>query len=417
MAPIIRHIVEQHAEEAAFLWLLRDRAVDAPHYALRHLARLDERIEAHIDGLRVAGEAGWEIAAEALAGYGEAGEAFAAGVLALESRDAARIDRVIAVTEAAPESTRGLVSAIGWVQAERLRGTVHGLLRDPSPHCRMLGVAACSVHRANPGPYLLSALDDVPPVRSRALRLAGELGRVDVLPRLLDALNDPDEACRFWAAWAAGLLGERMAAIPALCAFVEAGGAFKERALQLVLRIMLRDHAMRWLKRLNGDPRHARTVTQGAGILGDPVFVPWLIGRMADPGLARLAGESLAMITGVDLAYDDLDTNAPEGFQAGPTDEPSYAEVEFDPDEDLPWPDPVLVQAWWEANATRFPSGARHLLGRFLSPEACEHALAAGFQRQRRAGAHELALAHPEAMFLNWQANAGTEGAILGPRT
>jgi hypothetical protein len=61
---IIKHIVEQHAEEAAFLWLLRDAAVGAPHYDLKDLARLDERVEAHLDGLRIAGVEGWEICRE-----------------------------------------------------------------------------------------------------------------------------------------------------------------------------------------------------------------------------------------------------------------------------------------------------------------------------------------------------------------
>jgi hypothetical protein len=48
---VIESIVEQHAEEAAFLWLLRDAAVRAPHYSLKDLADIDERVEAHIDGL------------------------------------------------------------------------------------------------------------------------------------------------------------------------------------------------------------------------------------------------------------------------------------------------------------------------------------------------------------------------------
>ncbi len=86
MPRILTHIVEQHAEEAAFLWLLRDKAVDAPHYARRHLARLDERVEAHVDGLRVAGEAGREIAWKQLEQFGETGEMFAAAITLYRKR-------------------------------------------------------------------------------------------------------------------------------------------------------------------------------------------------------------------------------------------------------------------------------------------------------------------------------------------
>jgi hypothetical protein len=37
---VIPHIIRQHAEESAFLWILRDAAVDAPHYVLEDLSRL-----------------------------------------------------------------------------------------------------------------------------------------------------------------------------------------------------------------------------------------------------------------------------------------------------------------------------------------------------------------------------------------
>ena len=60
---------------------------------------------------------------------------------------------------------------------------------------------------------------------------------------------------------------------------------------------------------------------------------------MADPALARVAGEALAMITGLDLAYLDLDGEPPAGFEAGPTDDPADPSVAMDEDEHLPWPD------------------------------------------------------------------------------
>ena len=83
---VIPIIIEQHAEDAAFNWLLRDAAVSEPHYSLDDLAKLDNRVEAHIDGLRIAGDEGWEICKEALS-WEEAGEVFVAAVLAFESCD------------------------------------------------------------------------------------------------------------------------------------------------------------------------------------------------------------------------------------------------------------------------------------------------------------------------------------------
>ena len=44
-------VLSQHAENASFLWELRNRAVAAPHYSLADLAKLDLRVEANLDGL------------------------------------------------------------------------------------------------------------------------------------------------------------------------------------------------------------------------------------------------------------------------------------------------------------------------------------------------------------------------------
>jgi len=78
---IIEEVVTQHAEETAFLWLLRDGAIYAPHYSLVDLAQLDARVDAHLDGLRIAGDVGWELCKEAMS-QEEAGEIFAAAILA-----------------------------------------------------------------------------------------------------------------------------------------------------------------------------------------------------------------------------------------------------------------------------------------------------------------------------------------------
>lgn len=395
---MIPEIVTQHAEEAAFLWLLRAAAVRAPHYNLADVADLDERVEAHLDGLRVAGEAGWELCVEQLA-HEEAGEVFAAAVLALESKNIKRLERVLAVAEAVPETVRGFISALGWVTPQTLRGTGKMFLNGGTPFVRRLGIAACALHGADPGEMLATALDDDDAaLRARALRAAGELGRVDLLPALrkrLDAAGEEDPACRYWAAWSAVLLGERGPALEHLRVEIISGSPFAGRALQLVPRVLDRATARAWLKGLVVDPDWLRPVIQAIGAHGDSFYVPWLIKQMANPKVARVAGEAFAMICGVDIAYQDLDGDEPAGFEAGPTENPEDEDVAMDADEDLPWPDPAKLEPWWEENKGRLAAGTRYLVGAPVSPERCREVLATGFQRQRNGAALELALSAP----------------------
>lgn len=78
--PILENIVRQHAEQAAFLWTVYDLALLEPNeneeMDEERIARVVERLEAHLDGLRVAGEEGLKIAEERYAEYPEAGELF-----------------------------------------------------------------------------------------------------------------------------------------------------------------------------------------------------------------------------------------------------------------------------------------------------------------------------------------------------
>src|SRR5689334_17048289 len=115
-------VLEQHAEEADFLWVLRDAAVHAPHYSVEDLSRLDLRLEAHLDGLRIAGPSGWQVVRDILK-LESPGEIFAAAVIAFESGDPKRTDLVLDAGTATPDLERGLVSAIGWLppkKADRL---------------------------------------------------------------------------------------------------------------------------------------------------------------------------------------------------------------------------------------------------------------------------------------------------------
>ena len=413
MSTIIESIVTQHAEEAAFLWLLREGAASEPHYNLKDLAEHDERVEAHVDGLRVAGEPGWEICKEAL-GQEEAGEVFAASVLAFESGEASRIQAVLEVGAKSYELSCGLVSALGWISYEDISETLERFLKDDSSFLQRIGLAGSAIHRQDPGAVLADCLnsDDVL-LWARALKAAGELRRQDLLGQVKASFTSEDLACRYWAAWAGALLGER-AALPMLQQIALKSSLFQEQACALALRGLGAKSALEWHRDLVAIPNLNRLAVQGVGVIGDPVLLPWLFEQMAIPEVARVAGESFSMITGVDLAYDDLDGEWPEGFEAGPTEDPEDENVEMDADEDLPWPNVELIQHWWHQHKTEFQNGTRCLCGPPMSIGSLNHVLRTGFQRQRIAAALELAIHQPGTPLFETRAPGFVQQRLLG---
>lgn len=84
-APVVEEILRQHAEQAAFLWTVYDYNLlhpeDNPEMDEERMSRLTERLDAHIDGLRVAGEDGLRVAEERYAEYPEVGELFVVRML------------------------------------------------------------------------------------------------------------------------------------------------------------------------------------------------------------------------------------------------------------------------------------------------------------------------------------------------
>lgn len=410
---VLSHVVAEHADEAAFLWLQRASAVRAPNYGPTQFADLDERLAAHIDGLRVAGDEGWALAEAALDNEGPE-DFFPAAVLAAEAPDA-RFDALVERAAEAMEAVPGLVSALGWVSPEYLGGRVKAMLDDTLPLKQKLGIAACALHRKNPGAALDRLLEGaVDSVRIRALRAAGELGRTDLAASVQAAVVEPKPALRFWAAWSAVLLGDRFQAVETLAAAALKPGPHQLRALQLALQAMepAAGHAL--LTELSSVPDAQRLRIIGAGFVGDARYVPWLIEQMAQPALARIAAEAFVSITGADFNREQMEVPPPGGFEDGPTDDPDDENVEPPEDIALPWPDAGKVQRWWAAHGAQFGGGTRFFLGQAVTPEHCVKVLREGFQRQRVAAALHLALLRPGSVLFATSAPAWRQRRWLG---
>ncbi|MEP7123519.1 MAG: TIGR02270 family protein [Byssovorax sp.] len=391
---VLTDIVGSHAQNAAFLWHLRDVAVRSPADNVETLYQLDDRLDAHLDGLRIAGDVGWEICAAELADPG-AGEAFTATVIAVDRGDVRAFARVLAHAARSPLLARGIVSALGWTPFFHVKQFLDELLADDAPpELNYLGIAGFAVHRHDPGAALARAVHAADPrLQARALRASGELGRADLLPELRIAIDSDHEVCRFWAAWSAALLGDP-AASEALWKFMVEGGAFAMRACGLALSRLDPAIARARVRELAKTGGMLRIALEGSATLGDPALIPWVIDCMAIPEHARFAGWTFTMITGCDLAEQTLDGPPLEGFQAGPSEDPGDPNVALDPDERLPWPDRAAVQAWWATRDASHLPGKRLLLGRPIEPAWLWQVLRGGSQPARTAAAIEVSLLH-----------------------
>jgi uncharacterized protein (TIGR02270 family) len=398
--PIIEEIVDQHFDEASFLWQQRDVAVTSSNYSLPDLAFLDERVEAHIDGLRIAADHGWALCEDCLDAE-DPGTVFAAAVLAFESNDKERMDLVVGAASESFAAFRAAVSALGWMKKPQFNAIAQALVSTKSRRYRRLGIAACGIRRVNPRGYLDQAINSSHiPLKARALKAAGELKRVDLLPQLQKHFQHEDDTCRFEAARSALLMGDRSAIEP-ISTFIISNSVHTLSAMQIALRLVDTQTARNWLKAQSRNPEQSRTMIIGTGITGEPAYIPMLIKQMQKPKLARIAGGAFSMITGVNLENEKLDSEWPEGFVAGPTDEIENENVEMDADEDLPWPDAALIQQWWEQNTSAMPAGPRYVSGTPVSQECCTQVLKIGNQYLRQAAALELALSAPEAVYFN----------------
>jgi uncharacterized protein (TIGR02270 family) len=339
---------------------------------------------------------------------------FAAAFLAFESGETERIQTVIDAYLALPETSHGLVSALGWLPYQQAEPHIAKLLAASSADLRRVSIAACAIHRRDLGQPLLAALSyPDPQLKARALRAVGQLGCTDLLPLLQKNFSAEDNKCRFAAAWSATLFGDDNG-LAQLQKIALLDVPYQEEAAQLALRRLNPSAAHGWQKELSQSQAFQRLAVIGVGAMGDPALIPWLIEQMTIPPLARVAGEAFTVITGVDIAYEGLEGEWPEGFEAGPTEDPEDENVEMDADENLPWPNPEQIQKWWNARKGEFQNGTRYLCGKPINTESLQDVLHDGRQRQRAAAALELAILQPGQPLFEVRAPGFRQQQLLG---
>jgi len=404
---LYRDVYEQYAIDAAFLWLLRNIAIEQPHYKVQDVCELEQRIDAQLDGLMTSIDLGWSVCQEGL-DLQQSGEVFTAMVVAMRSHDIHKIQQAVEVGLNSKNCFSGLVSAMGWLPPDIADRWTERFLKGKDMDHKYLGLAICSVRRRDPGDVLTQLFEREECLQheklySRALRLVGELRRQDCMPAINIAMRSEQTTIHFWACWSAILLGHHNG-VQQLKRYVFSDGPYQSKAIQQAFRILPIVQARQWISELSQDEDQIRAVIKASGVLGDPHAINWLIEKMREPSLAKLAGESFEYITGIDFSQHQWSIQEKDGYQHYLDDETDDKPVELDEDENLIYPNAEKVAAIWREHGQKFIAGRRYFLGQPITLALLKKTLVDGNQRQRHAAAMELALNENDIQLPNTRA-------------
>nr|WP_225936916.1 TIGR02270 family protein [Myxococcus sp. RHSTA-1-4] len=366
---ILWDVVEEHFQEADFLWTQRERSLRAPDQSLADVAEGDEyRLVAHLEGLLHAGPRAAERLLLPALREGLPGEVAVAALCLLASEDR---DWSGAVLSTLPETEQPAALLAGLALCP---GAVEPALRECFPaletpfQAQVLDVLA--FRRADPGALLESTRTrDEPAVVAAALRAARFTHPDTTLALVGRGLAHGHPLVRDAALVTGCIFGHREAWLRCR-RIVEQTEPFPRQALMaLAMGGEARDLSMLQELLSRSDLRDEALWALGfAGRLAAiESLLTWL--RAGEPAAAA----PLALVSG--LSVEKL--MVPSGQQED-------APAEDEPESGAALPGPVMmkgtvllqaIETWWKVAGARLPTGGRYLCGRPWSLESLLTAL------------------------------------------
>lgn len=154
---LLLDILEEHVDEMSFLFSQRLHALEALTLDFTFLTGLDERLEAHLDGLLVGTDSSWELCRPLLGGE-HPEEAFVAWSVALRSPLPWNWTEELPADLPAGPALEGVRWALRLSTSERTAAVLARLLGSENAATRAIALDAMTFRRGDPGPALRAAL-------------------------------------------------------------------------------------------------------------------------------------------------------------------------------------------------------------------------------------------------------------------
>ena len=407
-------IIEEHLAEAAFLYGQWEKALVDPEYVLAEVAEgPEERMLAHLDGLVVAGRrAAEKLLLPALAGD-DPEVVFAAAWALLMSDDGDFSGQVLAaLAEAQPVNAAAIGRALQISPRAGPLETLPSLVSGGSPAAQAAVTGVLAHRRIDPGmslePLLIS---EDPGVRKAALRLARHFpsrAYPESLERALQAA-DPEERD---LAMVAGLIAGLQPAWTA-CRQVNGGGG-PAWDVPAILYALSGEPDLEPLVAGLQDNARRRSALFALGFTGRVEAAEAVLPYLADPKEGKVAGEAFSAVTGLVISGkmatppERWDPDAPEEEEEG-----AGEDLEEDPADALPAPNPAAVEAWWAEGKKALAAGGRLLAGKPWSQAGLLEALEHAPMRRREALALDLAIRTRGQVQLAWNGTTAEQRSQL----
>ncbi|HEY2852765.1 MAG TPA: hypothetical protein VGJ18_07975, partial [Gemmatimonadaceae bacterium] len=295
MPAFIRDIAEEHYEELQFLWSQRRNALYSAAYTMREMGMLEERIEAHTQGLLVLGEDLLDFLEPGLAGKDELA-AFASAFVLLRLGTPDAIERVSnAFRSGEGKRLDGLRDALANGPAQPLFSMLQSQFTSAEPPIAVAAGEALAFHRAlhiQPEQLVPLLRDDRAAVRRGAWRIVVLSGLSVAAPLYEAGLRDDEPSVQRAASLAAAWNG--YAGWLPFCRNLAAQPTPDGVDAIAMLAAVLPPQEYQAVTTLASTPAFGPRRHRIAAAFGHPVMVEYLLKEMESEDPAAAAGAAAA---------------------------------------------------------------------------------------------------------------------------